>query len=202
MRTEFFFSSPLVVFTLTNGPRSEVKTGLELKCNLSREQVDKSLFFLTWITPDFWEYLYRVVHTPRTSSSRTYRIRRKTFSNDVLIVMDTYDIFTIVWNRWINLKCTEKTFDEIDMINFSRFISFDSNEKSIDPSKTYNKIFQILLSWRCHCWFRFIFSFRYFHIAKLKTNASIFSHPYRTKKLILPAQHSCNHSNSWCVLQQ
>lgn len=38
---------------LTIGPKSEVKTGLELKCNLSLEQVDKSLFLMICKTGPF-----------------------------------------------------------------------------------------------------------------------------------------------------
>jgi len=67
------FAFLLLNKTFTSGPRSEVKTGLELKCNLSLEHVDKSLFLMTCIALPFWEYLYRVVHTPRTSSSRTFK---------------------------------------------------------------------------------------------------------------------------------
>jgi hypothetical protein len=67
-KTRFLFIS----FKLTRGPRSDVKTGLELKCNLSLEHVDKSLVLIICVTPPFWVYLYRVVHTPSTSSSRTF----------------------------------------------------------------------------------------------------------------------------------
>jgi len=57
---------------LTIGPRSEVKTGLELKCSLSREHVDKSLILVTCVIAPFCLYLYWVVQTPRTSSSRIF----------------------------------------------------------------------------------------------------------------------------------
>ena len=43
---------------LTIGPRSEVKTGLELKCSLSREHVDKSLILVTCVIAPFCLYLY------------------------------------------------------------------------------------------------------------------------------------------------
>ena len=47
------FSGKSFFFDLTRGPRSEVKTGLELKCNLSFEHVDKSLFLFTIVAPPF-----------------------------------------------------------------------------------------------------------------------------------------------------
>ena len=38
---------------LTSGPRSEVSVGLELRCSLSLEQVDRSLFLFTCVTSPF-----------------------------------------------------------------------------------------------------------------------------------------------------
>jgi hypothetical protein len=52
---KYSFGKILILLKLTRGPRSEVKTGLELKCNLSFEHVDKSLFLLTCVTPPFCE---------------------------------------------------------------------------------------------------------------------------------------------------
>ena len=49
IRTKFCSLS----IVLTSGPRSEVSVGLELRWSLSLEQVDKSLFLFTCITPPF-----------------------------------------------------------------------------------------------------------------------------------------------------